>query len=108
MAGLEGAPVLHWHGDTFNLPDGALRLASTPLTPNQAFSLGNFALATQFHAEADGAAIEPWLIGHTCELAQAGVSVAELRARSAELAPAARDAGVRMLRGWLDGLFAAY
>lgn len=96
------ARVLHWHGDTFDLPDGATRLASTALTPNQAFALGETALALQFHAEADGAAIEPWLIGHTCELGQAGVSVPDLRAQSAALRDAAAAAGAAMLSDWLD------
>lgn len=102
LARLEGAPVLHWHGDTFDLPEGTTRLASTALTPNQAFALGETALALQFHAEADGAAIEPWLIGHTCELIQAGVSVPDLRAQSAALRDVAASAGAAMLSDWLD------
>ena len=47
----ERTPVLHWHGDTFDLPDGATRLASTEVCENQAFSWGSRALALQFHAE---------------------------------------------------------
>lgn len=42
--------VLHWHGDTFDLPEGALRLAQTSATPNQAFEYKN-TLALQFHFE---------------------------------------------------------
>ncbi len=34
-------PTLQWHGDTFDLPDGAVRLAGSPAYPNQAFRLGN-------------------------------------------------------------------
>jgi len=104
LAALGDAPVLHWHGDTFDLPEGATRLASTALTPNQAFAVGDHALALQFHVEADGAAIEPWLIGHTCELGQAGVSVNALRARSIEVATRAAQAGAQALGAWLDGL----
>jgi GMP synthase (glutamine-hydrolysing) len=33
---IEGVRVLNWHGDTFDLPLGATRLASTKITPNQA------------------------------------------------------------------------
>ena len=51
---LEATPVLHWHGDTFDLPERAVRLASTALTENQAFAWGDAALALQFHAEAAG------------------------------------------------------
>ena len=107
LAALDGAPVLHWHGDTFDLPEGAVRLASTALTPNQAFALGGHGLATQFHAEVDGAAIETWLIGHTCELAQAGIDVGELRARTVAVRLQAAAAGRLMLERWLDGLAAA-
>jgi GMP synthase (glutamine-hydrolysing) len=42
-------PVLHWHGDTFDLPAGATLLASTEICANQAFSWGRNALAFQFH-----------------------------------------------------------
>ena len=43
--------VLHWHGDTFELPEGARRLASTTVCRNQAFIRKN-ALGLQFHLEA--------------------------------------------------------
>ncbi|MBX7058579.1 MAG: hypothetical protein K1X75_10985 [Leptospirales bacterium] len=49
--------VLHWHGDVFSLPPGALHLASTDLTPNQAFLQGR-ALGLQFHLEMDQDAVE--------------------------------------------------
>lgn len=42
---------LHWHGETFDLPAGAIRLAETDAVPNQAFQLGS-AIGLQFHLEA--------------------------------------------------------
>jgi GMP synthase (glutamine-hydrolysing) len=52
--------VLHWHGDVFDLPDGAEHLASSESTPCQAFRINN-AWAVLFHPEADFALVEAWL-----------------------------------------------
>ncbi|GMA36313.1 glutamine amidotransferase [Demequina litorisediminis] len=100
---LADAPVLHWHGDTFALPDGATLLASTAATPHQAFRRGS-ALALQFHAEADGEAIETWLMGHAVELAQRGIDPVALRRRTAVVADDAAVAGIVLLRSWLREL----
>lgn len=99
---LADLPVLHWHGDTFDLPDGAMLLASTGLYPHQAFSLGNHALALQFHAEADSRRIEQWLIGHTGELSGAGIDINALRAASHQYGPALQAAAAQLLHRWLD------
>lgn len=101
---LDGMPVLHWHGDVFELPDGAERLAWTDVTPNQACMRGPNVLALQFHAEADARRIESWLIGHAVELTHAGLSPATLRHDSARLGVQAALAGQRMLREWLQNL----
>jgi len=53
--------MLHWHGDAFDLPAGAVRLASTPDCPNQAFRLGRRAYGVQFHPEMHAPMIESWL-----------------------------------------------
>jgi GMP synthase (glutamine-hydrolysing) len=52
--------VLHWHGDFFDLPDGAQLLASSERTEHQAFRAGN-AWGVLFHPEADFALVEAWL-----------------------------------------------
>jgi GMP synthase (glutamine-hydrolysing) len=54
------AEVLHWHGDVFELPDGATHLASSELTAHQAFRVGN-AWGVLFHPEADLALAERWM-----------------------------------------------
>jgi GMP synthase (glutamine-hydrolysing) len=101
---LEGLHVLNWHGDTFDLPAGATRLASTPITPNQAFSYGPKVLSLQFHVELPERDIERWLIGHTLELANNKVDLAEMRERSARYAPPTNVASQRLFNDWLDGI----
>ncbi len=104
LAHLAGQPVLHWHGDTFDLPAGATRLASTDVYENQAFALGTHALALQFHVEADYRRIEQWLIGHTGELSAAGIDIPSLRARSREIGPGLDAAAPALLDDWLARL----
>lgn len=53
--------VFHWHGETFDIPSGAVRLASSRLYPNQAFRFGIHAYAFQFHIEVRKEMILEWL-----------------------------------------------
>jgi GMP synthase-like glutamine amidotransferase len=52
--------VLQWHGDTFDLPEGATLLAGSARYPHQAFAVGS-AYGLQFHAEASWALAGEWL-----------------------------------------------
>lgn len=102
---LSDVPVLHWHGDMFDLPDGTPPLAATPLCRNQAFALGPNVLGLQFHPEADLATgFERWLIGHAAELAGAGIDPVALRLAAARHGDTLRRAGTAMLAEWLAGL----
>lgn len=47
----ETFPVFHWHGDTFQIPEGAVHLASTEVCTNQAFLFKDKVLGLQFHME---------------------------------------------------------
>jgi GMP synthase-like glutamine amidotransferase len=51
--------TLQWHGDTFDLPDGAARLAGSPAYPNQAFRIGS-AYGVQFHVEVSPDLAREW------------------------------------------------
>ena len=53
--------VLQWHGDTFDLPEGAVLLASSPDCVNQAFRYGEAGYAIQFHLEILKPMIEEWV-----------------------------------------------
>jgi GMP synthase-like glutamine amidotransferase len=52
--------TLQWHGDTFDLPDGAARLAGSPAYPNQAFRVGEAAYGVQFHLEVSRELAREW------------------------------------------------
>lgn len=52
--------MLHWHGDTFALPEGAIHLASTPNCANQLFRLPR-QVGIQFHPEIDAHSISEWV-----------------------------------------------
>ena len=52
--------VFHWHGDTFDLPMGAKRLAYSQIYQNQAFQYQS-AIGLQFHLEVNKEMINLWL-----------------------------------------------
>lgn len=94
--------VLHWHGDTFDLPEGAERLASTDAYQNQAFAVGMAVLGLQFHAEVSPSALEYWFVGHASEIAATpGISVPLLRSETARCGDAAALHGRTMFAEWL-------
>lgn len=99
-----GTPVLHWHGDQFDIPPGAKHLAATSLCPHQAFAVGAHALGLQFHLEADLSRIEQWLVGHACELAAAGVDLQALRSGARAHGAALTRVAAAVFGAWLDGI----
>jgi GMP synthase (glutamine-hydrolysing) len=102
---LECAPVLHWHGDTFDLPADAELLASTAICRNQAFRCGRNVIAFQFHPEASAKYFERWLIGHACEISGVPeLSVNTLGSDTERLAPQLEPRGQRCLAEWLSNL----
>jgi GMP synthase (glutamine-hydrolysing) len=96
--------MLHWHGDTFDLPYGAELLASTPACRHQAYSLGKHALAFQCHPEFDPGRLELWLIGHAVELVHAGAHLEDLRAGTRKHGDQLLQQSALMFKEWLRGL----
>jgi GMP synthase (glutamine-hydrolysing) len=96
--------VLHFHGETFDLPAGAELLASTALCNNQAFSLGQRALGLQFHPEVTAEQLESWWVGHTGELSAQKLSIPALRAESYERAPRLLGPLATFFNEWLSSL----
>ena len=102
---LADVPVLHWHSDTFDLPDGVELLASSRLYPHQAFRRGSNLLALQCHAEMGlDPRFEDWLTHFWADLDTAGQCGKALRADHDQHGPAAVAAGQRMIADWLAGL----
>lgn len=60
--------IFQWHGDTFDIPAGAVHLAHSPTCANQAFRYGENTYALQFHLEVDQPLISRWL--HTPVMAR--------------------------------------
>ncbi len=95
--------VLHWHGDTFDLPKGATLLASTDRYAQQAFSYGTAGLGLQFHPEVTAKGLEAWFVGHSCEIAGLpAIDVANLRAATQRHAAALQRQGKAFFEAWLD------
>ena len=59
--GRKSAQVFQWHGDTFDLPAGAARLAASGIYPNQAFRYSDRVYALQFHIEVTPVIVLDWL-----------------------------------------------
>ena len=101
--GSEHCSMLHWHGETFDLPDEAVLLASSDMYQNQAFAYGKNILALQFHPEITQRAMEKWFIGHIGEIMQTeGVSVNQLRKDTHQFANQLEVQGELFFNSWFN------
>ena len=91
--------VLHWHGDTFGLPEGATRLAASEGCPEQGFVIKNKCLALQFHMEVDPSLVKEYVAGQGTW--PSGRFVQEPKAILSE-AVSHCDRNRRLLHGMLD------
>src|SRR5882672_10222144 len=91
--------AFHWHGDAFTLPSGAIPLASSTLTPLQAFRCGSRAWGVQFHLEVDEEVLGSMLSGEA-ELLEAGVDPARLRAEAERELPRLREMARAVFARW--------
>ena len=97
-------PVMQWHGDSFRLPAGATRLASSAEYSNEGFRLGDYALAIQFHPELTAEMYEQWAAGGADELATENLAVDDLLAQRDRHHAAMQRAAAAMLTEWLEAL----
>jgi len=107
---LAGVPseivVLHWHGDTFEVPPGAVPLASSAVCPNQGFRLGRHAFGLQFHCEVGSAEVDAFLRADADYVAQANGpdGGARIVADTERFCTASRHAGDLLLRNILRAM----
>lgn len=92
--------VFQWHGDTFDLPEGAVWLARSEVAPHQAFRFGRCAWGLQFHVELTPAELDLWLrepdmCGETAHLDLHASE--EIERRAATEFPRLNELGRRML-----------
>jgi GMP synthase-like glutamine amidotransferase len=92
--------VLHWHGDTFELPAGATRLADSEGCPEQGFFIPGKCLGLQFHMEVDPPLVKQFVDGQgewpTGPYVQAPETILREAASTC-------DQNRRLLHGMLDG-----
>ncbi len=60
--------VFHWHGDTFEVPSGAVRVAESEACANQGFVVGDRVVALQFHIEVTPGTVAEFIAGGESEL----------------------------------------
>lgn len=97
--------TLQWHGDTFDLPEGATLLASSSAYPNQAFRVRN-AYGVQFHLEVTPAMAEEWsrvpAYRTYADRVLGPGALPQLLDEFEERASGLMDHGRRMFDAWLD------
>ena len=105
----EDSCVLHWHGDTFDLPDGAIPLARSQRTQRQGFRYGRNGYALQFHPEVLPERITEWTRFHAAQLASTpgAQSAAEIEAGAQRHGPAMVRQARAFLSAWLDRIEAS-
>jgi GMP synthase (glutamine-hydrolysing) len=104
LKGIGNIPVLHWHGDQFDIPATAEHLASTEIGENQAFSVGENILGLQFHLEVDVTKIERWLVGHANEINQVGINPNKIRSDAESLSENLALAARSIFEQWLNDI----
>lgn len=95
----QGLRIMQWHGDTFDLPEGATRLATREGCPNQGFRIGAKSYGFQFHLEMTEATTDYWI---GLRAGSQGLDADTLRATTyAEALPEAQDFARVVMGRWM-------
>ena len=90
----------HWHGDIFDLPHGAVSLASTALTPHQAFRYSRHAYGFLFHLEVTSPQIAEMVTLFADELHAAGADAHAILSETKKHLPQLHKLGTGVFRAW--------
>jgi GMP synthase-like glutamine amidotransferase len=99
---LQNFDVFHWHGETFSIPEGAVRILESRACPNQAFVLGQ-TLALQCHVEMTAAMVREWARVNAAELASPSPTVQSAKTMITDL-----DARILQMQIIADKLYARW
>jgi GMP synthase (glutamine-hydrolysing) len=96
--------IFQWHGDVFELPAGAVHLASSRRCPYQAFRYGTNVYGLQFHLEVDAPLIERWLTvpAHCVELDEERIEPATIRQETTQYLPRAHTMSEQVFGRFID------
>ncbi|HVY19356.1 MAG TPA: type 1 glutamine amidotransferase [Bauldia sp.] len=98
----ESSPTFHWHLDTFTLPPGAVHLATSAQTEQQAFRIGRATYGIQFHFEADRKLVDRWSADFAGVIATYAPDWEKQRPVDAARSGARADAlGAAIARAWV-------
>jgi GMP synthase (glutamine-hydrolysing) len=90
----------HWHGDIFDLPRGAVSLASSALTECQAYRYGSNAYGFLFHMEVTDAIIEAMVRTFSVELQEQGLDGGSIVAQAEEHLAPLQQIGGGVFQSW--------
>ena len=90
----------HWHGDVFELPEGATSLAGSAMTEHQAFRYGKNAYGFLFHMEVTPEVVERMTHAFAGELAEEGLDGEKIREQAKKHLPDLQKAGREVFGKW--------
>ena len=94
--------AFHWHGDIFDLPAGAVSLASSELTPHQAFRHGEKSYGLLFHLEMTENMIREMIRTFSDDLLEQNLDSGWLIEKAGEHLPPLEEIGNRVFSRWAD------
>ncbi len=91
----------HWHGDVYDLPQGAVSLASSELTPCQGFLYGSNAYGFLFHMEVTEKIIKNMVAEFQDELEEQCITAGSIIQKTQDYLSALQTVGGRVFRRWV-------